>query len=139
MLTTSVVWPHGKEELQEFLKHLYNTHPNMKFTMETEQNQSLPFFDVLVSRRPDGSLGHIVYRKPTHTNLCLHTRSKHPPAQKRAVLTTLIQRAQIICYADSLDKGIKHLKIFRKNRHSCQDIIYGGFTTRCLQWLNQDD
>jgi TFIIF-interacting CTD phosphatase-like protein len=59
---------HGKEELQEFLKHLKNIHPNIKFTMETKQNRSLPFSDILVSRRPDGSLGHMVYRKRTHTS-----------------------------------------------------------------------
>jgi hypothetical protein len=62
-----VVWPHGEEELHEFLDHLNNIQPNIKFTMEVEKSLSLPFLDVLASRRPDGSLGHTVYRKPTHT------------------------------------------------------------------------
>jgi hypothetical protein len=31
--------------------------------MEVEQNGSLPFLDVLVSRKPDGSLGHSVYTR----------------------------------------------------------------------------
>jgi hypothetical protein len=32
--------------------------------MEVEENRSLLFIDVRVSRKPDGSLGHTVYRKP---------------------------------------------------------------------------
>jgi hypothetical protein len=64
---TFVVWPHVKNELHGFLRHLNNIHPNMKFTMEVEQNGSLPFLDVLMSRRPDESLRHSVYRKCTHT------------------------------------------------------------------------
>jgi hypothetical protein len=31
----------------------------------------LPFLDIDIYKRPDGSLGHTVYRKPTHTNLYL--------------------------------------------------------------------
>jgi hypothetical protein len=49
--------------------------------MEVEQNKTLPFLDVLVSRRPDESLGHSVKRKSTHTELLLHAKSEHHPAQ----------------------------------------------------------
>jgi hypothetical protein len=112
---TFVVWPHGEQELHDFLDHLNNIHPNIKSMMEVEQNQSLPFLDVLISRRPDGSLGHTVYRKPTHTDLYLHASSAHHPAQKKGVLHTLIHRAQKLCDAKSLDKEIQHLKeTFRK-------------------------
>jgi hypothetical protein len=45
---TYVVWPHGKNELCGFLQNLNNINPNIKFTMEVEQNGSLPFLDVLV-------------------------------------------------------------------------------------------
>jgi TFIIF-interacting CTD phosphatase-like protein len=71
---TFVVLLHGKDELHEFLKHLNSIHPNITFTMEVEQNKVLPFLDVLVSRSPDGSLGHSIYRKSTHTDLYLHAK-----------------------------------------------------------------
>jgi hypothetical protein len=32
-----VVWPHGEEELHEFLDQLYSIHHNIKFTMEVEK------------------------------------------------------------------------------------------------------
>jgi hypothetical protein len=73
----------------------------------------------LVSRRPDGSLGHRIYRKPTHTDFYLHAKSAHHPAQKKGVLTSLIQRARKFCDADSLDEEIEHLKeAFRKNGYN---------------------
>jgi len=76
----------------------------------------LPFLYVLVSRRPDGSPGNTVYRKPTHTDIHLHAKSAHNPAQKKGVLNSLIHLAWKLCDADNLDKEIQHLKeTFKKN------------------------
>jgi hypothetical protein len=84
--------------------------------METEQNQSLPFSDVLVSR---DLMAHLATRCIEN----LHARSEHRPAQKTMVLTTLIQCARMMCDADSLDVEIEHLKkTFRQNRYSNQDM-----------------
>jgi hypothetical protein len=113
------VWPHGKDDLQ----HLNNIHKSIEFTMETEQDRTLPFLDVLVSRRLDGTLGHTVYRNTTHTDLYLHAKSEHHPAQKRAVLTTLIRRAKTLCDPDNLEKEIQHLRdTFQRNGYSKSEI-----------------
>ena len=74
---TFVIWPHGKENLTEFLEHLSGLHKNIYFTMEIEEDGHLPFLDIDIYRKTDGSLGHKVYRKPTHTNLHLHQLSHH--------------------------------------------------------------
>jgi hypothetical protein len=79
---TFVIWPHGSGKLVEFLDHLNGLHENIKFTMETEKDGHLPFLDNDIYRKPDGSLGHRVYRKPTHTNLYLHANSHHHPSNK---------------------------------------------------------
>ena len=47
-----------------FLQHLNQQHPSIKFTMETEEDHKIAFLDVAISRNPDGSLHHNVYRKP---------------------------------------------------------------------------
>jgi hypothetical protein len=107
---TFVVWPHGEEELRKYLDHLNSIHHNIKFTIEVEKNRYLPFLDVLVSRRPDSSLGQNVYREPTHTDLYLHAKSAHLPAQKKGVLLSLIHLARRLCDADSLDKEVQHIK-----------------------------
>ena len=52
---TDVVWPHGTNTLNQFLEHLNNQNDNIKFTMEIEENNRLPFLDVLISRNEDGS------------------------------------------------------------------------------------
>jgi hypothetical protein len=104
---TFVIWPHG-EELQSFLQHLNSLHPNIQFTMEIEKDDKLEFLDVLVKKKPDGSLGHTVYRKPTHTDLYLHVNSEHHPAQKQ-VMCTLIHRAKMICDTESLEEELQHL------------------------------
>jgi retron-type reverse transcriptase len=64
---TNVLWPHGKEELDKFFQHLNNLSKDIKFTMELEDNGSIPFLDILINRKEDGKLGHSVYRKKTHT------------------------------------------------------------------------
>lgn len=51
----------------------------------------LPFLDVLVRRRDDGTLGHS--RKKTRSDLYLHADSCHHPAQRNGVLKALVHRA----------------------------------------------
>jgi len=70
--------------------------------MEKEEDGHLPFLDTDIYRKPGGSLGHKVYRKPTHTNLYLHQNSHHHPANKQSVLASLIHRDKSLCDQDSL-------------------------------------
>jgi hypothetical protein len=39
---------------------------NMKFTLKIQTNSSQTFLDVMVTKKPDGSFGHMMYRKPTN-------------------------------------------------------------------------
>jgi hypothetical protein len=41
---TFVVWPHGRESLDQFLNHLNSLHSSLKFTMEIEENNQIPFW-----------------------------------------------------------------------------------------------
>jgi hypothetical protein len=75
-------WSHGKDDLQDFLQHLNNIHKSIKFMMEAEQDRTLLFLDVLVSRRVDQTFGRTEYRKSTHTDLYIHTKSELHLAQK---------------------------------------------------------
>ncbi|XP_021918637.1 uncharacterized protein LOC110829329 [Zootermopsis nevadensis] len=79
-----VIWPLGPGKLAEFLNHLNSIHESIQFTMETEKNGHLPFLDIDIHRKPDGSLVHKVYRKSTHTDFYLNSNSHHHPSNKQA-------------------------------------------------------
>src|SRR5215469_1292483 len=120
---TFVIWPHGQDQLQEFLHHLNGLHKNIQFTMEIEKDGHLPFLDIDVYRKTDGALGHKVYRKPTHTNLYLQQSSHHHPANKHSVLTSLTHRAITLCDQDSLPHELDFLtSVFKMNGYSSQQI-----------------
>ena len=119
---TFVVWSHGPEKLQEFLTHINKIHKNIQFTMETEENNKLAFLDVLLTRN-EKSLGHSVYRKPTHTDRYLHRNSNHHPSQKYGIIKTLTERARRICEPKTLNAELEHLKnALMTNGYSEQEI-----------------
>ena len=65
---------------------------NIKFTYDQENEGKLAFLDVLLSRRPDGSIKIQIYRKPTHTDAYLMFDSHHPFQHKFSVIRTLLGR-----------------------------------------------
>ena len=91
---TFIIWPYGGVKLTEILNHLSGFYTNIQFTMEKEEDH-LPFLDIDIYRKTDGSLGHRVCRKPAHTNLYLHWSSHHHPANKQSVLTSLIMEPEL--------------------------------------------
>ena len=107
---TFVIWPHGRDKLQDFLSLLNEHHPSISFSFEIEANNTLPFLDVAVSRNSNGTLGHKVYRKPTHTDRYLNYRSFHHPSVKQSVSKSLVRRAHQICDETSLPQELQHVK-----------------------------
>ena len=57
----------NEQQADNFLKFINSRHPNIKFTMEVENNKSLPFLDILVNRQE--GINTSVYRKKTYTGL----------------------------------------------------------------------
>nr|XP_012143822.1 PREDICTED: uncharacterized protein LOC105662853 [Megachile rotundata] len=120
---TFVVWSHGREKLGEFLDYINSLDPNIQFTMEIENpDRSLPFLDTLITRKADGTLGHKVYRKPTHTNRYVHATSHHHPSKKNSVITSLIHRATCISEKENLANELEHIRsTLQQNGYSRQN------------------
>nr|XP_032521699.1 uncharacterized protein LOC116773369 [Danaus plexippus plexippus] len=95
-------------DLQE--DDVHDTANKIQCTIELEANNSLAFLDILVVRNPDNTLGHTVYRKPTHTDRYLNGYSHHHPIQLATVGKSLLQRAQHLCDADHLEAELQHVK-----------------------------
>jgi hypothetical protein len=85
---TFVIWPHGRDRLQNFFNLLNSLRSSIQFTMETES-------DILVIRKVM-ALATEVYRKPTHTSRYLQFKSNHFPHVKRGIVQSLHNRASII-------------------------------------------
>ena len=91
------------------MKHLNTQRPSIKFTIEKENKGKLPFLDILIDRNND-KITTSVYRKPTHTGQYLHYTSNHPKSTKQAIVTSLQNRANVICSnEDDLRKEYQHI------------------------------
>ena len=99
-----------KTEVHNYLVFLNEQHPRVRFTMEVETEGSLPFMDVLFSRKEDGKLSRKVYRKPTHTDRYLQFDSHHPIAVKSGIVKGLVERAiQVSSDTEAKERELSHI------------------------------
>ena len=119
---TFVIWPHNNSSLQEFLTHINGLQDKIKFTMEIENNNSIAFFDVLVSKN-NCRLTTTVYKKPTHTDRYLNYRSNHHPFIKSGIIKCLRNRALNLCSEGNLLCELNRLyNVFRANGYPSSRI-----------------
>ena len=78
---------------------------------EAGPDGSIPFLDLLITPKVDGTLTTKVYRKPTHTDQYLQWDSNHNLASKYSVINTLTQRARTLCSTpEFINKELEHLE-----------------------------
>ena len=102
---------------QSFLMQLNAMHPSLQFTTEIEENNCLPFLDVLIERdRTAEKYLTSLYRKPTFTGEYVRYEAYCHKKRKLALIRTLVNRAQKICSPERLSTELKRLKsIFLSN------------------------
>ena len=103
--------------LEQFFQHINNLDPKTKFTMEKEENSTIPFLDTLMQRNQDDTISVKVYRKPTHTNQYLSFTSHHSTRSKQSVITALFNRAEnVITNNTELKQEQQHItKVLQSN------------------------
>ena len=95
--------PSPSHHKKKFLEHLKSIYHHVQFTSEDSRpDRSIPFLDILIMVKEDGSLSTTVCREPTHTDLYLQWDSNHTVSSKYSVVGTLHHRAQIICSSPQL-------------------------------------
>ena len=100
-----------KEEAEKALEYLNRQHPNLKFTIEHERNNQLPFLDTSV-RRNSYQYFTTLYRKPTFTGVYLNWTSLTSKKYKIGLIRCLMDRIWKICSLESDRKSeVETLKI----------------------------
>ena len=86
-----------KDAIDNTLIMINNINNSIQFTVEREENSSINFLDLKISRNTAGKLSFSIYRKPTHTDKYLDFNSCHPIQHKNSVIRSLIHRAVNLC------------------------------------------
>ena len=96
-----------------------DVHSRVQFTREEEENQSIAFLDVLITRKDDGTLTTSVYRKPSNTNLCIKPQSCQAPNVALASFKSELCRAHRLCTStEQIQKEINFtLDLYEDNGH----------------------
>ena len=87
----------NEQDSLDFLNFLNNRHPNIKFTIEKQNNHSIAFLDVLISGINNQNLTLHAYHKSTYTGLLLNFKSFTSFSHKMSLIKCLIDRSLKIC------------------------------------------
>ena len=95
-----------EEHKQNFLEHINNMDPAIKFTVETNhQYGAIPFLDTIVKPEADDTPSLTVYRKPMHTDKYLQWHSHHNLAANTVLSAPfLTELGQFVSSLNSLIK-----------------------------------
>ena len=106
----------SKEHISKLAEYFSGKHPNIRFTYELENNNTLPFLDVNVYRDAV-TFSTSVHRKTTFSGVYTNFKSFMPDTYKSGLVSTLLYRAYMISSSFlSIHEEIEKLKkIFSKN------------------------
>ena len=103
---------------EQILTFLNEKHPNIKFTIEHENNKKLPFLDTQVYRK-DLTYHTTIFRKKTFTGVYLNWTSLTARRYKLSLIYCLLDRIWRVCSeTNERDNEINKLKtILKKNEY----------------------
>lgn len=85
-----------EQDALSFFSYINSQHPNIKFTMEREENQKLPFLDVLLDNHGKHGIITSVFHKKTYTGLLTIFYSFVPFSYKLGSVRTLVDKTSKI-------------------------------------------
>ena len=110
---------------EELLRHLNRVRPTIKFTVEQEEDGTLPFLNMLFRSREHGRQPGCLCLQEAHAHGPI---SHHPTHMKRGVVRSLHNRARGIHNTqDNLQKEVDHLARVLKQNGYPANYIYNAF------------
>ena len=112
----------NQQQASNFLNYLNDKHDNIKFTLDQESDNKMPFLDTIFDKT---STSFSIYRKPTFSGLGTSFLSHCPKVFKLNAVKTLLFRAYSICSNfNLLHEEIEFLmKFFTTNGYPC-NVVY---------------
>ena len=103
-----------KDCITDKLNEINSMHPSLAFTIEREQDGSIPFLDMRIMNS-NGYLTSTWYNKPTDTGLILNYHALAPKRYKRSVVSGFVHRIHRACstwmhFHSSLEKAKRILE-----------------------------
>ncbi len=86
----------NRHKIQEKLREINNLHPNLKFTLEIEENGRIAFLDIQIIHT-DNIPSSTWYLKPTDTGLIMNYHSLAPKRYKKSVVQSFVHRIHRTC------------------------------------------
>ena len=103
---------------------LHSFDKNIQFTFEEENDETIPFLDILISRKRN-NITTTLYRKSTCNDIYLNWNAFASATWKRGTLKTLVERAYVIFATDQLlERELKYLeKLFYKKNNYPEYVV----------------
>ena len=113
-----------KNTANSFKLYLEILHPNIRFKIEYELFDKIPFLDIWIFKDSD-KLSTAVNRKPTHSGVYIHYLSYVPFKHKVSLLKGLLYRAYNLCGDwELLQKELESLTAMLTNCGYNKDLIH---------------
>ena len=91
-----MIWLHGREKLEEFVRLLKAFHPSLDFTYEVD-SRSINYLKVNITVDDREYLSTDLFYKKTDTHQYLESTNCHPPQTKAAIPYSLVTRLKRSC------------------------------------------
>ena len=125
----------SKDHIKNFFRDINSRHKNMSFTYEEENDNKLPFLDILVSREDSPRHPRFfttnMYRKPTFSGLYTNFDSFIPQSYKTGLVLSLLFRIYTICS----DWPKIHIEIVNLKKIMLKNNFPSRFTDRCVKFF----
>ncbi len=122
-----------RNDIEQFHAYLNTINKNIQFTIEvpstSERGETISFLDTRITILANRTLEVSVYRKATHTNKYLSYHSHNPTQSKRAVVKTLLDRADNIPSTD--------VKKQQERDRVIQELMLNGYPRKFLNQVSR--
>ena len=105
-----IIYDDNLSNIDTIFEEINKIDKNIQYTIEKEHNNKINYLDLTIIKN-NNKIEYDIYRKPTHTEICIHRNSRHPMQQKLSTFHSLIHRLQKIPLTkEKYNKELNYIK-----------------------------